>query len=383
MANVTSATDPRFTTRERQPGLDLLRALAIVLVVFYHAGLFGFRLPNNWQRFGWIGVDLFFVLSGYLIAGQLLASFARGESPNLRRFFWRRALRILPAYLVVVAVYFALPPLREYPTIPPLWKFLSFTQNLGLRGGTAFSHAWSLCVEAQFYLFLPLVLIGLARSPRAAIAAPAMVIIGGVVLRTVIAYSLATDGAVPFRGFQQLIYYTTWTRLDPLTLGVALAAIQRFRPEWWRRLQNTAPWLWLVALPVIIFALYLAENDVMKVATCIWQFPLLAFGLAMLLVCAVSARLPLQRVAVPGAAFVASIAYSVYLSHKLAIHFVENYCKAHNIAPTSAVATCLWTVSVMAAGIALFFAIERPFLRIRQRHAIERADARRTAKAVV
>jgi peptidoglycan/LPS O-acetylase OafA/YrhL len=57
--------------RQRQPGLDLLRAMAIVFVVVYHAGLFGFELPFRIQRFGWIGVDLFFVLSGYLIGGQL------------------------------------------------------------------------------------------------------------------------------------------------------------------------------------------------------------------------------------------------------------------------------------------------------------------------
>jgi peptidoglycan/LPS O-acetylase OafA/YrhL len=90
--------DPRFANREREPGLDLLRALAIILVVIYHAGIFGFALPNRLHRFGWIGVDLFFVLSGYLIGGQLLAPLAREQPMNLPRFFSRRALRIMPAY---------------------------------------------------------------------------------------------------------------------------------------------------------------------------------------------------------------------------------------------------------------------------------------------
>ncbi|HEY2568267.1 MAG TPA: acyltransferase, partial [Candidatus Udaeobacter sp.] len=117
--------DPRFTHRERQPGLDLLRALAIIVVVIYHAALFGFELPGRIDRFGWIGVDLFFGLSGYLIGGQLLASLARGNKINLGRFFARRVLRIMPAYFVVLAVYFLLPSWREYPEMAqPLWKFL-------------------------------------------------------------------------------------------------------------------------------------------------------------------------------------------------------------------------------------------------------------------
>src|SRR5256886_10446773 len=101
--------DPRFTDRKRQPGLDLLRALAIIVVVIYHAALFGFKLPGRVDRFGWIGVDLFFVLSGYLIGGQLLAPLARSRSINLGRFFARRALRIMPAYFVVLAIYIFLP----------------------------------------------------------------------------------------------------------------------------------------------------------------------------------------------------------------------------------------------------------------------------------
>jgi peptidoglycan/LPS O-acetylase OafA/YrhL len=365
-----TAIDPRFTHRDRQPGLDLLRALAIIVVVIYHAALFGFKLPGRVDRFGWIGVDLFFVLSGYLIGGQLLALLARDQRINLSRFFTRRALRIMPAYFVVLAVYFLLPSWREYPEMSqPLWKFLLSVQNIALHGGTAFSHAWSLAVEDQFYLALPFILLFLFRRPRATILIPCLIVISGVALRAFLAAQnpLVDGGGVSFRGFQAWIYYPTWTRLDPLVFGVVLAAIEKFRPTWWKRITNFAPWLLLPALALIAYALHLGETDNLTAAACVWQFPFIAAGMAVLLVCAVSPRLPLSRVAIPGAAFIASIAYSAYLIQKLVIHGVEQLCSSHNIQLTSAPALFGVELCVYAAATLLFFSVERPFLQLRHR----------------
>src|SRR5204863_8443525 len=119
----------------------------------------------------------FFVLSGYLNGGQLLASLARGNQINLRRFFARRVLRIMPAYFAVLAIYFSLPSWREYPEMSqPLWKFLLSVQNIALHGGTAFSHAWSLAVEDQFYLVLPLLLLVLYPRPRASVVIACIIV---------------------------------------------------------------------------------------------------------------------------------------------------------------------------------------------------------------
>ena len=327
----------------------------------------GFPLPGRVHRFGWIGVDLFFVLSGYLIGGQLLAPLARNQRINLGRFFARRALRILPAYLVVLGIYVLLPSWREYPEMSPLWKFLISVQNIGLHGGTAFSHAWSLAVEDQFYLLLPLVLLFVNRWRRAAVIIPCIIVFGGIALRAVLAWQNPAETGVSFRGFQTWIYYPTWTRLDPLVFGVALAAIEKFRPQWWNRLMNAAPWLWLPGLLLIVYALYLGEGEYLTIAASIWQFPLIALGMASLLVCALSPRLPYSRVAIPGAAFLASIAYSAYLIQKLIIHFVAQFCTDHDIAMTSVSTLLLVEISVYAAATILFLAIERPFLKLRQR----------------
>jgi peptidoglycan/LPS O-acetylase OafA/YrhL len=359
--------DPRFRNRERQPGLDLLRAAAVILVVIYHTGIYGFGLPHGWHRFGWIGVDLFFVLSGYLIGGQLVASLARRDGINLPRFYSRRALRILPAYFVILAIYFCLPALREFPEISPLWKFLISVQNIGLRGGTAFSHAWSLAIEDQFYLVLPLLLLWISRRKRAGVIVPCLVVVCGLALRAFLAWRNPGDGGVSFRGFQMWIYYPTWTRLDPLLFGVVLAAIEKFRPRWWNELMDAARWLWLPGLAAIIYGLYLNDGEILTVAACVWQFPLIAFGMATLLLGAVSPRLPFRRIEVSGAAFLASIAYSVYLSHKLVIHLVSGFCSARHISLLSLPAHLLVEACIYAGGTLLFLAVERPFLQLRHR----------------
>jgi peptidoglycan/LPS O-acetylase OafA/YrhL len=337
----------------------------------------GFPMPGHVHRWGWIGVDLFFVLSGYLIGGQLLAPLARNRTLNLKRFFARRALRIMPAYFVILALYIFLPSWREYPNMYPWWKFLVSVQNIGLHGGTAFSHAWSLAVEDQFYLTLPFILLFVNRRPRSAIVIPCVIFFGGILLRAFLAWqNPAADIGVSFRGFQAWIYYPSWTRLDPLVFGVLLAAIEKFRPQWWKRLIDFAIWLWLPALALIIYALWLGEGDYLTVTAAVWQFPLLAFGFAALLICAVSPRSILSRIRIPGVAFIASIAYSAYLVQKLVIHAVSQFCLSHDIALTSTTALIGVEVCVYIAATILFFTIERPFLQLRRRIAPRKISAR-------
>ena len=351
----------------RQPGLDLLRAIAIVSVVFYHSAGFGFSLPYNVHRFGWVGVDLFFVLSGYLIGGQILGQLQERGSFQFGRFYARRALRILPVYLVVVAVYFLLPSWRERPVLSPFWKYLLSVQNIGLQSGSAFSHAWSLAVEDQFYLILPLLLVVLVRRSQVAFAVPGVIVVGGLLLRAGLSRWLSdAAGHIPGKEYFLWIYYPTWSRLDPLVLGVVLAAIERYRASWWRVLTEAARWLWLPAFAAVAGGLYLSEGDTTPVS-CVWKFPLIAFGMALFLVCSVSPRLPFQHVHVPGAALLARIAYSVYLSHKIVVHFAAGVCSQYAVAPASFQAILALDASIMIVGTALYFVVERPFLQIRYR----------------
>src|SRR4051794_33388708 len=177
------------TPAARQHGLDLVRAAAIASVMLYHANTM--RLvpgPAPWLiSFGWMGVDLFFVLSGFLIAGQLLKPWARGVRPEYGRFYLRRALRTIPAFAFVVMLYFAFPQLRETPDIQPFWQFATFTENLFFTptGPKAFDQVWSLCVEEHFYLLFPLALsfVAIKPSARKTVAVLLAVVTGGIVLR--------------------------------------------------------------------------------------------------------------------------------------------------------------------------------------------------------
>ena len=266
----------------------------------------------------------------------------------------------------MLAVYAAFPALWERPNLTPVWRFLAFVQNLGLRGGTAFSHAWSLSVEGQFYLVLPLVLGWIVTRRQAGVAVAAGLVLGGAILRGVLASShLTPAGEIDGRAYLTLIYYPTWSRLDPLVFGVGLAAVRHFRLAWWARLLAAAPFLLLPGMALVAAGVCLLEADGLPVTACTLGFPLIALGLAGLLVCAVSERLPLCRVPVPGAAFLASIAYSVYLSHKLVIHQAVLFCSAHGWARTSAAALGLNVAAILLVGALLYAAVERPFLRWR------------------
>lgn len=361
---------------QRMPGLDLLRAIAIVWVMLFHSYIVGglgerFELL---QGYGWMGVDLFFVLSGYLIGRQVLAPLARGERFSFATFYRRRAFRVLPAYLVVLALYLGWPALREAPGLSPAWQFLSFTLNLLIdyAHAPAFSHAWSLCVEEHFYLLFPLLAVGLAkrRSARAVLA----VCVGTVVLGLAWRAHVWLHGMAPLqdadpRGFGlhfvEGIYYPTWARLDGLLAGVLLALAETWRPQAWARWRARSILLALAGLATTGLALVLFR-DRLGLWPSVVGYPLLSGGLALLVgACALAGP---GHWRVPGAGWLARISYSLYLSHKLALHAVATWLVVPRALHGLAAFAC-YAAGVLLLGAALHYAVERPFLRWRDRPA--------------
>ncbi len=368
----------------RSHGLDTLRSVAILTVMVFHVYTFHDVGTLPWivefaARMGWMGVDLFFVLSGYLIGSQLMRPYQRSERPRLWGFYRNRLYRVLPAYLVVLATYFILPIWRESPNIPPLWQFLTFTQNLlgDYRVNQAFSHVWSLCIEEHFYLFLPLIVLFMMCKPsmrKTATVLGGLVLFGVCVRAFILFHTLRplASGGQSF-GFVYLvrIYYPTYSRLDGLLAGVTLALVKTFRPAWWSVLAKRGHALLGLGLCLIGVAMWLFKDRWISVTGAsafgtVIGFPVLALGLGLLVASALSANGLLSRVKIPGANLIATLAYSLYLTHKELIHLVDRY-----IPDIAQDRVFLWlvvyTVFCLIVAAALYLCVERPFLNLRDR----------------
>jgi peptidoglycan/LPS O-acetylase OafA/YrhL len=359
----------------RLAGLDTLRALAIVSVMLFHLQ---WRMPESFgavARFGWVGVDLFFALSGYLIGSQLLKPVRDGRGVSLAGFYRNRAYRILPVYLVVLALYVWWPAWREDVGMSPLWQFLTFTENffVDYSKNQAFSHVWSLCVEEHFYLLLPMIVLVMARRATVwkTVAVLGFFVAVGLGVRSYEYFHVLLPmgrGSEYFSTrYIERIYYPTYERLDGLLAGMALALVRVFRPGWWSAMLQRANWLLVAGVALLGCTLWIFADRFGPVGTMV-GFPMMAIGFAMLVAAAAETRCWFGRMRVPGARMFAVLAYSLYLTHKEVAH-LDELCLPSVMAARDWRAVVVMIVSCLAVAAALYFAVERPFLVLRDRRA--------------
>ncbi len=262
MHPISRPADTRFPYL---PGIDALRALAVLAVFFYHAGV-------EWLPGGFLGVDLFFVISGYLITTLLLREFRRGGHVKLGRFWLRRARRLLPAVGVMIALTMLVGAILEPDRVEQLrgdaiaslayfanWHFIYADVSYfdQFQRPSLFTHLWSLSVEEQFYLFWPLVFAaGMKLFGRTRLLLGVAV---GALTSVALAWVLFEPGADASR-----VYYGTDTHAVGLLAGVALALV--WSPVELRRRQagpRVGPILDTVGVLALglIVAAFLTVND--------------------------------------------------------------------------------------------------------------------------
>ena len=367
--STTSSASPH-----RLAGLDTLRALAVTLVVLHHYTLFVTRDDTTFGwvgAMGWAGVDLFFALSGYLIGRQIFAALADPRGLSLGRFYARRLLRTLPNFYVVVALYFLLPGFRGDAPLPALWRLLTFTLNLQLPPGTAFSHAWSLCIEEQFYMVLPAVALLCAAwrgSLRWAWLGLILLVLGGMLWREQLWHQLVAGNRSGQHDYFKFIYSGTLCRADELLAGVALAMTRQYHPRAWRWLTSRGNLAAALGLLVLGAACLLFLHDRYALAPTVFGYPLLALGFGLLIVAALSERSLLRDVRIPGAASLALWSYAIYLLHRQVCVLGARTLKQLGYAPGSMTAIGILLLASVVTGWLLFALVETPFMRLRDRY---------------
>jgi peptidoglycan/LPS O-acetylase OafA/YrhL len=373
----------------RYPALHGMRVLVILSIVQYHVTLsftFGHAIPmdHDWAATSlnlWFGMDLFFVLSGFLIGSILLRATESGTS-NIGRFYMRRAFRTFPSYyliLTLLAVGFKLTtPQRHH-----LWLEYMYLTNYGLPlvpGQLVMPWGWSLAIEEQFYLAVPFLFLLLykVRSDRRRIAILLVMWVSALVVRGVVFLRHPGWNEVDL---YNNIYYRTHCRFDTLVAGILLAYMHhRWRAPIARWLERPAARV-AVALPTLACLWLLLQPWMFGEHELLWMHivgwgtltSLMYVGCTTLVLASTGGWI-IQALAHPVMRRLATLGYGIYLVHLPICETVIVPVAAKLVEHRGWPMTVVWPLSVcclfmMALGTsyALHLVVEKPCLRLRDR----------------
>lgn len=357
--------------QQRLAGLDVVRALAIMLVMMAHGVLLASAVVSHQFRTsllylgGYFGVELFFALSGLLIVGGLLRRLDKRPTlawQDIWAFWQRRWWRTLPNYFVFLALNIAVFSIW-FDTPTPDIRYIAFWQNLAWPHPPAMPEAWSLAVEEWFYLLLPLLLaLGLAllTAPHKAIP---VVLAGWIVLGTA-ARVATTWWADPT--WDEGLRKVALLRLDAIAWGGLAACWLHYRPETAHRTAKPLLKLGIASMAVCVAWLLVgATRQFQPVSAYVWLFTLTGASAALCLPMAALWR-PVRRGIMPIITWLSRISYSLYLVHfSFALPLMQlPAIIAHIALPLRLLG--YFAISLLAA-YAAYQLIEKPALSYRER----------------
>jgi peptidoglycan/LPS O-acetylase OafA/YrhL len=336
------------------PALDGIRAVSIIFVFLFHLG----KLPG-----GWVGVDIFFTLSGYLITSILISEHEATGSISVSNFYYRRARRLLPAVAILICVALAFSFLlgdqlhnTTVDSIAALFYVEDFRYAFWpVIPGTALVHLWSLSVEEQFYLLWPFFLIislsavGVRRS--------LYIVIAGILLVIVWRFILVSE-LVP--SLYNRIYVSFDTRIDELLIGSALA-LSGHRPG--DAIADPIKSLWPII--IIFFAVVLITFDPLSKWEGVSSYPLIGAAAAWLIVIVTGERInPLTKLlTLAPLVALGRISYGLYLWHYLVIYELD-YFIVHKLRGSTMHLSLVAGAVTLILAIASYRLIEQPVMRL-------------------
>jgi len=336
------------------PGLDGLRAVAVLLVVLYH---FGFPAAPP----GGHGVLAFFVLSGFLITWLLLKEQQRFGTISLRQFYLRRVLRIFPAFycfwlILTGALLLFHKPIVWGQAISAFAYLNNYYQAIFGDPNTGYSHTWSLSIEEQFYLLWPIALLALGRQPKRIATALAAAIGTTWVYRAILQFVVGMD--------QGYIYEAFDTRVDHLAMGCLLAVL--LHRGYLRRVWE---WLCTVWMSILILALLATSVWLSQVFGIVYR-NVVGFAIDPLLAAVLIAQVialresPLWRwLNWRWVRYLGTLSYSIYLYQQVVIHPAQQAFASYPLPVQLGAAMA----AVILAASASYHLVERPFLRLKNR----------------
>jgi peptidoglycan/LPS O-acetylase OafA/YrhL len=349
-------------------GLDLMRAVAVSLVVFQHGALFFFicyGTPVIWTKTGMIGVTLFFALSGYLIGGLLLDLGEALREPGVAARFWlRRAIRTLPNYFlfigVNVAFWYLFQRARGYPSpLPLVPRYVFFLQNFASVQNWFFAESWSLSVEEWFYLLFPLGLFLGLRLLKVPFGRLYWILSGTMVVLPLVLRGLTLSQEDWARGITKVVIY----RPDSIAMGLAAVALSRKFPEAWSRLGIPAALGGIALLAASFLYMGRGDPDHSSLARVFLPFAV-NLGCALLLPWASTCMSLGGRATNEAVRGVARWSYSLYLVNLMVSSTVLSHMQFHY---GTAVGIISYVVVCLGASAAIYHLFEAPILRWRDR----------------